>query len=98
MVLDNLLRNAIGYTESGEVRVTLDATEIRVEDTGPGVGSGDNNELFYPYLRGSNSNGAGLGLSLVKRLCDRRAGGLRWQTVTQAVPWHISFSVKSAQI
>lgn len=72
MVLGNLLRNAIGYTESGEVRVTLDATEIRVEDAGPGVGAGDSNELFYPYMRGNNSSGAGLGLSLVKRLCERQ--------------------------
>lgn len=72
MVLGNLLRNAINYTESGEVNVTLEADEIIVEDTGPGVGHTDSSELFYPYMRGINSNGAGLGLSLVKRLCDRQ--------------------------
>lgn len=72
IVLGNLLRNAIAYTDTGEVRVVLERGEIRVEDTGPGIGSQAAEELFTPYRRGSNSSGAGLGLSLVKRLCDRQ--------------------------
>jgi signal transduction histidine kinase len=72
LVLGNLLRNARGFTESGEVRVTLDAGSIVVEDTGQGLVSDDSSALFQPYVRGDNSTGAGLGLSLVKRLCDRQ--------------------------
>lgn len=72
MVLGNLLRNALGFTESGEVRVTLDSDSMVVEDTGQGLLSDDSHALFQPYVRGDNSSGAGLGLSLVKRLCDRQ--------------------------
>jgi signal transduction histidine kinase len=75
MVLANLLRNALSYTESGEVQVTLEHHAIVVEDSGVGLGSGDSSELFQPYVRGEQSSGAGLGLSLVKRLCERQG----WQ-------------------
>jgi signal transduction histidine kinase len=72
MVLGNLLRNALNFTESGEVRVRLDTDTIWVEDSGQGVDEATVPELFRPYVRGDNSNGAGLGLSLVQRLCERQ--------------------------
>ncbi|MEJ2461284.1 MAG: HAMP domain-containing sensor histidine kinase [Candidatus Thiodiazotropha sp.] len=72
MVLGNLLRNALNFTESGEVRVRLDTDAIWVEDSGQGVDEATVPELFRPYVRGENSNGAGLGLSLVQRLCERQ--------------------------
>ncbi len=72
MVLGNLLRNALNFTESGEVRVRLDCDTIWVEDSGQGVDEATVPELFRPYVRGENSNGAGLGLSLVQRLCERQ--------------------------
>lgn len=75
MVLANLLRNALSYTESGEVQLTLNSHSIVVEDSGVGLGSCDSSELFRPYVRGEQSSGAGLGLSLVKRLCERKG----WQ-------------------
>jgi signal transduction histidine kinase len=83
MVLGNLLRNALGFTENGEVRVTLNAGSIVVEDTGQGLVSDDSSRLFQAYVRGDNSSGAGLGLSLVKRLCDRQG-------------WRISLSNRPA--
>ncbi len=72
MVLGNLLRNALNFTESGEVRVCLEAEAIRVEDTGQGIDEASVSRLFRPYVRGENSQGAGLGLSLVQRLCERQ--------------------------
>ena len=77
MVLGNLLRNALSFTEAGEVRIRLLADAVVVEDTGQGIGSGDSRELFRPYVRGERSEGAGLGLSLVQRLCERQG----WQVV-----------------
>jgi signal transduction histidine kinase len=71
MVLGNLLRNALNFTESGEIRVCLKNDVIRVEDTGQGVDTQALPKLFQPYVRGENSQGAGLGLSLVHRLCKR---------------------------
>ncbi len=72
MVLGNLLRNALNFTDSGEVCVRLQADAIRVEDTGQGVDEDDVPDLFRPYVRGESSSGAGLGLSLVHRLCERQ--------------------------
>jgi len=72
MVLGNLLRNALTFTESGDVEIRLEAGAILVEDTGPGLGAQEVRELFRPYVRGGNSQGAGLGLSLVQRLCERQ--------------------------
>lgn len=72
MVLGNLLRNALTFTDAGEVRITVDADGISIEDTGQGIGSEDAGRLFRPYVRGGRSEGAGLGLSLVQRLCERQ--------------------------
>lgn len=75
MVLGNLLRNALTFTDSGEVKIRLEADAIEVTDTGQGLGTSDIKQLFRPYVRGVSSSGAGLGLSLVKRLCERQG----WQ-------------------
>ncbi len=70
-VMSNLLRNALHYTEQGHVRLVLQQGGFRVEDTGPGVPSEQQSEIFEPYVRGSEARGEGLGLglSLVKRIC-----------------------------
>ena len=72
MVLGNLLRNAVGFTNAGEVRVRLEADAVEVQDTGSGIGDANVSTLFQPYVRGAASDGAGLGLSLVQRLCVRQ--------------------------
>ena len=82
MVLGNLLRNALSFTERGEVRIRLDADNIRVEDSGPGLGTENPTELFQPYVRGSRSRGAGLGLSLVWRLCEHEG----WRIILKNRP------------
>lgn len=72
MVLGNLLRNALSYTSEGEVLVHIDSQSVSIEDNGPGLGTDHPEELFQPYVRGHHdSSGAGLGLSLVWRLCKR---------------------------
>lgn len=82
MVLGNLLRNALSFTERGEVHIRLDADNIRVEDSGPGLGTDNPTELFQPYVRGSRSRGAGLGLSLVWRLCEHEG----WRIILENRP------------
>jgi len=72
MVLGNLLRNALSFTDSGQVEMILERDGILVEDTGQGIPVSDGQHLFEPYVRGSDSAGAGLGLSLVQRLCERQ--------------------------
>ena len=74
VVMGNLLRNALHYTEQGEIRLILEAHGFRVEDTGPGIPEVEQETLFQPFVRGrqARGEGLGLGLSLVKRACEQR--------------------------
>lgn len=71
VVVGNLIRNAFSYTESGKVTIRLDAGRLVVSDSGPGIRADEIGQVFQRYYRGSASQGAGIGLSLVKRVCDR---------------------------
>lgn len=78
-VLRNLIANAIRYTETGAVTVvaaqTGSALRIEVRDTGIGIPAEDQQRIFEEFLQLGNpgrtsKKGLGLGLSIVKRLCD----------------------------
>ncbi|MEO1766090.1 sensor histidine kinase [Thiobacter aerophilum] len=71
IVIGNLVRNAFAYTEQGRVEVQLLADRLVVRDTGIGIKADELARVFQRYYRGSASTGAGIGLSLVKRICDR---------------------------
>lgn len=72
-VISNLLRNALHYTEQGEVRLKTDATGFCVEDSGIGIPDAHKESMFNPFVRGTHARGEGLGLglSLVKRICEQ---------------------------
>ncbi|CAK0746271.1 Histidine kinase [Gammaproteobacteria bacterium] len=67
IALGNLVRNACVYTERGSVTVTLDETQLRVDDTGPGIPHGNLSSLFEQTRR-HQVHGEGIGLPLVKRI------------------------------
>ncbi len=77
-VLENLIDNAIRYTqEGGSVRLSLapDATgiEMRVADTGCGIAEADRERIFERFYRAEKSRGAapegtGLGLAITRRI------------------------------
>ncbi len=72
VVLTNLVGNAIKYTREGEVAVRVLDDRILIEDTGPGIRAEDASALFQRGVRGEDAppGGAGLGLAIVRRLCD----------------------------
>ena len=71
-VIGNLLRNAMAYTEQGEVRVLITGETINIEDTGPGMEPGQVEEVFKPHVRRQRRRGGfGVGLTIVRRLTDR---------------------------
>ena len=73
VTLGNLIGNAVRYTTEGEVRVEVDRGEVRILDTGPGIAEEELPRVFDRHFRGrqaAGTKGSGLGLSIVKRLCD----------------------------
>jgi len=80
-VVDNLLRNALQYTEEGDdVTVAVrsdesDTVQLVVEDTGPGIPPETQKTLFDPFTRGdSDGDGMGLGLAVSKDLVEAMNG------------------------
>jgi signal transduction histidine kinase len=72
VALGNLIGNAVKYTMEGEVIVRLRDSAVDVIDSGPGLSAEDAAKLFERGYRGSHaehSQGGGIGLSIVRRLC-----------------------------
>ena len=77
-VLRNLLSNAIKYTDSGRIllaaRRRRDNVVIEVRDSGPGISESHQARIFEEFWRAPGSSrsergSAGLGLSIVRRIC-----------------------------
>ena len=73
ILLGNLIRNAILYTENGGITVTLTNNAFIIQDSGIGIAKDKLDMIFSPHYRGDNSSpvGYGVGLTIVKRLSDR---------------------------
>jgi signal transduction histidine kinase len=71
LVLSNLIRNAVQFTERGSVRVDYSARSLRVSDTGRGIAAEHLPRVFERHFRGeAQDEGTGIGLAIVKRICD----------------------------
>ena len=72
ILFTNLLRNAFSYTRQGVIAITIDDKQVSVSDTGVGMTQQQLQHVFEPFYRAdSDSNGHGLGLTIVKQLCNR---------------------------
>lgn len=78
IIISNLCRNAIRHAQSGNIRVVITAQGLRVEDDGVGIDEALIPHIFERHVqgRGVQQAGEGLGLNIVKRLCDLYG----WQT------------------
>jgi len=83
VALDNMLANAVTYTEDGGIviAVTADLDEVRISvaDTGIGIPEADVERVFERFYRvdrarSRTSGGTGLGLSLVRNVAERAGG------------------------
>ena len=82
-IINNLLSNAIKYTNTGTIKVTAklqeDKAVIEIKDTGIGVPQDLQEIIFDPFRQASEGftrkfEGAGLGLTLVKKYTDLMGG------------------------
>lgn len=94
-ILINVLNNAIKYTSKGEVKLTIEATDIKstkanivfyVEDTGMGIKKESMPYLFTAFKRvdeekNRHIEGTGLGLSIVKQFVDLMDGKITVNSV-----------------
>jgi signal transduction histidine kinase len=82
IVIANLVHNAVAHTRDGAIAVALDAAMLTVRDSGSGIHDEALGRVFERHYRGADSAGAGIGLFLVKRICDR----LGWQIALDSDP------------
>jgi PAS domain S-box-containing protein len=93
-VLNNLLGNALKFTEAGRVGLAIEpaaATGNRpmlaftVHDTGIGIPPEVQQDLFHRFFQADSSTtreygGTGLGLAIVKQLCEQMGGSIDLQS------------------
>ncbi|RON07337.1 hybrid sensor histidine kinase/response regulator [Pseudomonas brassicacearum] len=95
-IVSNLLSNAIKFTRTGYIRLTLRvepgtahghlSINVRIEDSGIGISSADQQRLFSPFVQAANSaqdgrSGSGLGLVISRSLCEMMGGRLQLSSV-----------------
>ncbi|MDT8310185.1 MAG: HAMP domain-containing sensor histidine kinase [Methylophaga sp.] len=79
ILIGNLLRNAFNYTLQGSVTIRIQSDGFSVADSGIGMDKAQLNQLFKPFFRGQENAapGYGIGMTIVKRLCNRYDWSLR---------------------
>jgi len=89
-IMVNLVNNAVKFTESGEIVVTIEVTDSRddevtlkfsVRDTGIGMNEEQQGRLFKSFSQADTSTtrkygGTGLGLAISKQLVEMMGGGI----------------------
>jgi signal transduction histidine kinase len=77
--VQNLLENAVKYTDAGTVELTVDEHEreivIHVRDSCHGISPEELRTIFQPFARGQSAKpGTGLGLAIARRSVEAQGG------------------------
>ncbi len=88
-VLVNLLGNALKFTNSGSIRLTVNAAQGKiiysVSDSGKGISQEDLRSVFKPFYQGQDTTqGTGLGLTIACNLAAMMGGRL----ILESEPGH----------
>jgi two-component system CAI-1 autoinducer sensor kinase/phosphatase CqsS len=83
-VLFNLIKNALYYLgrePQTVVTITVDAHEVRVRDSGPGIAKPVLKGLFEPFSSAGKADGTGLGLAYCRRVMRAFGGEIGCESV-----------------
>lgn len=73
LVLNNLIGNAFQHA-AAHLHIEFSGNRLTIGDDGPGLGV--TTDAFAPFVKGETSEGSGLGLDIVRRLCAAAGIGL----------------------
>jgi signal transduction histidine kinase len=83
LVINNLIGNALKYSDEGAVEVTAagehDGVSIAVADHGIGIPAEDADRIFERFFRAGNTHsiaGSGIGLHMVRQIVDLHGGSI----------------------
>lgn len=82
VVIGNLLSNAVQHSGAGAAELVHDDTRVDVRDRGAGIPPEALPHIFERHYRGPRSGGSGLGLHIVKRICDHQG----WKLEARSTP------------
>ncbi len=110
-ILQNLVGNAVKFTEAGRVEVSIrqqgDAIQIIVSDTGIGISKEDLAHIFDEFRQADSSTsrrfgGTGLGLAIAKKYAQLLGGNITVQSspgqgsvFTLSLPLHLTHDASS---
>ncbi|MCX6160627.1 MAG: PAS domain S-box protein [Ignavibacteriae bacterium] len=93
-ILNNLIQNAITYTNEGGITVKIgkilngtgQGIEVRITDTGIGIAEENIETIFEPFRQVSEGlsrkfEGTGLGLTITKRFVEAMNGNIRVESI-----------------
>lgn len=80
--VENVVRNALRHTPPGsEITINLEVTrggfKLSVSDQGPGVPEDQLEDIFEPFYRATETNGAGVGLAITHRVVSLMNGDVK---------------------
>jgi signal transduction histidine kinase len=102
--ITNILSNAIKYTPRGSITISLeqrsDRVELRVQDTGTGIGADEQKQLFAPFFRTksadqSKTTGTGLGMWITKQLIEAMGGSIGVESI-RGIGTHIVVTLQKS--
>lgn len=108
-ILTNLIENAIKYTNEGKIEIQewVDSYKNKyyfsIEDTGIGISGEEQQKLFEKFYRIKNQEtsgipGTGLGLWIVKNLCQKMQGNITVESIKKVgTKFTVSFPLKETK-
>jgi signal transduction histidine kinase/ActR/RegA family two-component response regulator len=109
-LLNNLVGNALKFTQTGGVIATLAArrdgedvrVDLTVDDSGPGVPQAAAATIFEPFNTGKAGRegaGAGLGLAICRQIAERMGGTIALAVSPQGgARFHVSLPLKASGV